>query len=367
MALTNFAALQPQNKVVWAREVWKATREKMFVKRFLGTGPDAMIQRVAELTKTEKGDQVIMQLIADLQADGVIGDSEREGFEEAMQSYALTLNIDLISHQVRNKGKMAEQKSVIRFREHARDALSYWLANRIDQLVFLTLSGISYAFKPNGAPRIGSPFPGLSFAVDVSAPTVNRHRRWIGASSTMAAGDTTAIVATDTPSYAMIVQLLSYAKTRYLPALSADGKEYYVLLMHPQSLARLKLDKDYIAAVTNAGKRGDDNPFFSGAVGMVDGAVIHEHRMVYNTVGSASGSKWGATGTVDGTRTLLCGKQALGMADLGPPDWVEKNFNYDTQQGISVDKMFGLRKPKYFSDYDGAIEDFAVVACDHAL
>lgn len=367
MALTNFAALTPQNKIVWSRDVWHAARDKMFVKRFMGTGNDAMIQRITELTKTEKGDQVLMHLVAELQADGVIGDSEREGFEEAMQSYSLILNIDMISHQVRNKGKLANQKTVINFRTTARDNLAYWLANRIDQLVFLTLSGISYAYKNNGAARVGSPFPGLSFAADVSAPSANRHRRWIGASSTLAAGDTTAIAATDTPSYAMIVQLLSYAKTRLVKPLMNDGKEYYVLLMHPQAIARLKLDKDYLAAVTSAGKRGEENPFFSGAVGTVDGAVLHEHRMVYNTTGAASGSKWGATGTADGTRTLLCGAQALGMADLGPPDWVEKLFDYDTKQGISVDKMFGLRKPKFFSDYDGQVEDFSVIACDHAL
>lgn len=367
MALTNFAALTPQNKIVWSRDVWRAAREQMFIKRFLGTGTGSMIQRITELTKTEKGDQVLMHLVGELQSDGIVGDSEREGFEEAMQSYSLTLNIDLLSHQVRNKGKLADQKTIINFRETARDNLAYWLANRVDQLAFLTLSGISYAYKTNGAARVGSALPTLSFAADVSAPTPNRHRRWIGASSTLAAGDTTAIVAADTPSYAMIVQLLAYAKTRHVKPLSSGGKEYYMLLMHPQAVARLKLDKDYLAAVTNAGKRGEDNPFFSGAVGTVDGAVIHEHSLVYNTSGAASGSKWGATGTIDGTRTLLCGAQALGMADLGSPDWVEKMFNYDTQQGISIDKMFGLRKPKFFSDYDGQIEDFSVVACDHAL
>lgn len=89
-------------------------------------------------------EQMIMFLVADLVGDGVVGDNEREGMEEDMQSYEQIITIDLISHGVKNKGKMSEQKTVIKFREHAKDKLSYWLANRLDQLAFLTMSGISY-------------------------------------------------------------------------------------------------------------------------------------------------------------------------------------------------------------------------------
>lgn len=368
MAVTNFAALTPQQKVVWSREIWQAARDQMFIKRFLGAGTNSMIQRITELTKTEKGEQVLMHLVADLVGDGVIGDNEREGNEEAMQSYSLPINIDLITHSIRNKGKLADQKTVIEFRSTGRDALAYWLANRIDQLAFLTMSGVSYAFYNNGKARVGSPFPNLAFAADVSAPSANRYRRWkTGTPNQLLAGDTAALVAADVPSYDMIVQLISYAKTHYVKPLSEGGKDYYVLLMHPEALKRLKLDANYITAVTRLGGSMEKNPFFSGAVGSVDGAVIHEHRLVYNTLGAASGAKWGAGSAIDGTRTLLCGAQALGMVDLGPPEWTEKEFQYGSSQGINVDKLLGLRKPKFFSIYDNAVEDFGVVACDHAL
>ena len=105
----------------------------------------------------------------------------------------------------------------------------------------------------------------------------------------------------------------------------------------------------------------------TGAIVTVDGLVLHEHRLVYNTTGAASGLKWGAGGTVEGTRTMICGAQALGMADLGPPEWEEKSFNYGAQQGISIDKMLGLRKPKFMSPVHGTVEDFGVIACDHAI
>jgi len=55
MAQTNFAALTPKQKVVWSRDVWEAARDQMFIKKFIGTGDNAVIQRVTDLTKTEKG------------------------------------------------------------------------------------------------------------------------------------------------------------------------------------------------------------------------------------------------------------------------------------------------------------------------
>lgn len=365
MSFTNFAALTPQQKIVWSRDVWAAARDQMFIKKFIGSGDNAVIQRITELTKTERGEQVIMQLVADLVGDGVIGDNEREGNEEALQSYSQLINIDLITHSVRNKGKLADQKTVINFREMGRDRLAYWLANRVDQLALLTLSGISYAYQNNGALRVNSPFPNLAFAADVSAPTANRALMWNG--SALVASNTASITTAFVPSYKMIVDAVAYAKSHYVKPLMAGGKEYYVMFVQPGTLAALKKDADYQRAVTNlALKNGEDSPFFTGGTVTIDGVVIHEHRLVYNTKGLANGSKWGG-GSVDGTRTLLCGAQALGMADIGVPEWNEKLFQYGSQQGINVDKMLGLVKPKFYSIYDKSVEDFGVISIDHFL
>lgn len=366
MAFTAFSELTTQQKLVWSRDVWQAARDQMFIGKFIGSGDNAVIQRVTELTKTEKGEQVIMHLVADLVEDGVIGDNEREGNEEAMQSYSQVINIDLLSHGVRSKGKMSDQKTVINFREMGRSRLAYWLSNRCDQLAFLTLSGISYGFKNNGATRSGSPFPLLTFAGDVAAPSSARSLMWDGTS--LATSNTASIASTYLPSYKMIVDLVAYAKEHYVKPLMSGGKEYYVLFVAPGTLANLKKDADYQRAVVGvATKSGTDSPWFTGGTVTIDGVVIHEHRLVYNTKGAASGAKWGSGSAVNGTRSLLCGAQALGMADLGSPDWVEKLFQYDSQAGINVDKMFGLLKPQFYSIYDGSVQDFGVITCDTYL
>ncbi|MCJ7797289.1 MAG: DUF4043 family protein, partial [Thermoleophilia bacterium] len=56
------------------------------------------------------------------------------------------------------------------------------------------------------------------------------------------------------------------------------------------------------------------------------------------------------------------GAQALGMADIGNPEWVEKGFDYDNQQGISVAKIMGFLKPKFNSIYDATTEDFGLMS-----
>lgn len=362
MAQTNFAALTPQQKYVWSRDLWKAARDLSFHTRFTGTGPNNVCQRITDLTKTEKGEKAIMHLVADLVDDGVVSDNEREGNEEAMQSYNEEITIDQISHSVRNKGKLAEQKTVINFREQGKDKLAYWLSNRIDQLWFLTLSGQGYAYKNNGGARTSSAFSQLAFANDVSTPSSKRHIRWTG--SAIATGNTASIDSSHVPSYKMITEVMAYLKDHYVKGLQAGGKEYFVWFVTPKVLAKLKQDSDYQRAVTNiAMKSGEASPWFTGGTVTVDGLVIHEHRLVYNTSGATAGNKWGG-GNVEGARTMICGAQALGMVDLGPPTWDEEKFDYGNQQGINIDKMFGLLKPKFYSIYDESVQDFGAVALD---
>ena len=361
---TNFAANLADKKQVWVRRLWMAARDAMFVNRFMGDDENSMIQRVTELTKTERGEQAIIQLVADLVEDGRIGDDEREGYEEALQNYEQVFTLGLITHSVRSKGKLSDQRSIINFRTTGFDRLKYWLANRCDQLAILTLSGVSYAYTLTGALRTSTAFANLPFAGDVTAPSAKRARMWTG--SALIASDTSQVTSSFVPTYKMIVSAIAYAKSHYIRPLMAGGKEYYVFVMHPQTLALLKMDPDYQRAVVGAAtKMGLESPWFTGATITIDGAVIHETRLAYNTTGTAT--KWGAGNLVEGSRTLVCGAQSIGMCDLGPPDWVEKRFQYDSQGGINVDKMLSFLKPKFYSIYDKSVEDFGVMTIDHYL
>lgn len=369
MAVTNFAALTSEQKTVWSRDLWKAARNNSFINNFAGKGPNAMVQRVTELTKSEKGARAVITLVADLEGDGVAGDNQLEGNEEAIKAYDQVIQIDQLRHANRHKGRMSEQKSIVNFRETSRDVLSYWLAERMDQMSFLTMSGVSYGLNTNGSTRAaGSQLVDLEFAADVAAPSTNRHYRW-DATNGLVAGDTTAVVAADTPSYAMLVEAKAQAKVNFMRGIRGKGgEEFYHVFMSPQGMAKLKLDSDYLANLRSAGPRGTSNGIFSGSVVTQDGLIIHEYRNVFNTSGAVSGSaKWGAGSDVNGQRILLCGAQAMGMADIGAPEWNEKEFDYGNQQGIETGKIFGLLKPKFMSQVSGSVEDFGVMCIDSAI
>lgn len=363
--ITNFALLTNEQKTVWSMDFWKHSRNFSFINKFLGKDTNSMVQHITELKKSEKGARAVITLLADLEGDGIAGDRTLEGNEEALKSYDQVIQIDQLRHANRHEGRMADQKSVIEFREQSRNVLAYWMADRVDQLAFLTLSGVSYSMRNNGIARPASDLPFLEFGAAVTAPTNQRKYRWDGTAKTLVPnGATSTLVATDTPSWELFVQLKANAKDQYMRGIKGSGgEEMFHAFLTPQAMARLKLDPTYMLNVRSAMKRSESNPLFTGSAIEIDGIGFHEFRHVFNTSGASPGNKWGASGTVDGCQILFCGAQALAMADIGSPEWVEKGFDYENQQGISIGKMFGFLKPKFNSIYSGnTVQDFGVIS-----
>lgn len=109
MAVTDFGALQAAQRRIWAAEVWKAGRDDSFFFKngFVGSSDadmNSVIQRVTKLSETERGKECVMQLVLDMQGDGVVGDNELNGNEEALINDAQTIRIDQLRHGVKNKG-----------------------------------------------------------------------------------------------------------------------------------------------------------------------------------------------------------------------------------------------------------------------
>ena len=366
MTSTNFTRLLDNEKMVWRRDVWKQARNLSFLTKFLGKSANAMIQHVTDLTKTEKGSKAVMTLVPDLEGDGVSGDRTLRGNEEQIKAYDKVIRVDQLRHANISEGRMAEQKSIVRFRETSKDVLAYWLADRQDQLAFLTLSGVAYSYKNNGTSRTGSDLINLEFATDVAAPSSGRVFRWNGTSGALVSnGATSDVTAADTPTYRMLVEAKAKAKDNYIRGIREDGEETFHVFFSPKAMAKLKLDNDYLEALKHAEKRGSDNPLFTGATVKLDGLYLHEFRHVYNTGGAASGSKWGAASAIDGCQVLFCGAQSAGFADIGAPEWVEKDDDYENQQGIAVGKIFGFLKPKFitqYGEYPSTSQDFGVMS-----
>ncbi len=362
--LTNFGLLTTQQKTIWGRDLWRNARNQSFIAKFLGNGPHALVQHITELKKSEKGARAVITLLADLTGDGIAGDRTLEGNEEQMITFDQVIRIDQLRHANRHEGRMADQKSIVEFRGNSKNVLAYWLSDRIDQMAFLTMAGISYSQHNNGAPRVGSDLQFLEFAQDVTAPTNNRRFRWDNtAKALVSAAASNAVTATDTVAWEMFVALKAAAKNAYVRGVMDNGEETFHAFLTPTAMANLKLDPTYLLNLRHSQSASKNDALFTGSSVKIDGIYLHEFRHVPSTVGALSGSKYGASGTVEGAQILFCGAQALGMADIGAPEWEEKGFDYDNQQGISTGKIIGFLKPQFGSIYENnTVQDFGVLS-----
>ena len=365
MATTDFGKLSTAVKKLWIDKLdehfmdeWFWSRNGMLGRSSTDTG--SIMTNVKEFTETERGDVAVMHLVPDLVDDGTPGDETLDGREEEMEVETQEIRIDQLRHGVRRKGRMAEQRTVVRFRVTARKKLTRWRAEILDKLGFLTVAGIPYTKELNGATRpASSRLPALAFAADVSAPT-SRRKFFAGTATS-----TATLTASDTISWNRLIEIKAQARRELIHPVQASGMDTYVVCMSTEQARDLKKDPNYQTAVANAKQRGDGNPLFKNAFAYPDGLILYDHTKVPTTLGLASGAKWGASGTVDGAQALLLGAQAIGFANLGSTmDWVEDpDKDYKNKPGISVGGIFGFKKPKWTrKEQDPNPQDYGVIS-----
>ncbi|MDR3159762.1 MAG: N4-gp56 family major capsid protein [Zoogloeaceae bacterium] len=370
MPKTNFGALTENELTVWSRDLWRQARNLAVASRYIGSDDNALFQRVTELTKSKTGTKAVITLVPDSIDGGVVDDRQLEGNETALVSYEQEIHLSMLRKAHRDYGRFADMKSVVNFRKTAQSVLRYWLANTLDQLVFLTLSGVDYSnFNQGGKRPDKDQWKDLAFASDIAPPTSRRVYRWAknAANSDGAlvqGGASSDVTATDTVTWNLLVKGKAQARIEHIrPVRGSGGSEVYHVFLSPQAMTSLKLDPNYMNIVKDAAQSGKSNPLFTGEGVLVDGLHIHDNEYVVNTANAPSGAKYGASGTVDGCQVLLCGAQALGIAEIGAPTWEEEKFDYKNQVGIASGRIFGLKKPQFVSQYSGnTLQDHGVMS-----
>lgn len=359
--VTDFGSLTPAQKRAWSGKLWKQYRDESFFQSngFVGTNMNTPIHRVDELTETDRGLECVMQLVNDLENDGTVGDNDLTNNEESLVNGAQILKIDLLAHGVKSKGEMSEQATVIRFRESAKDKLAFWLPDKIDELMFLTVSGRAYTYNTDLSTRSGSQLPQLSFASDVSAPTTNRVK-YSGSATSEAT-----LTASDKMTWNFCIAVKTYARRQGIRPIRQGGKEYYCMVMSTEQRRDLLQDSNYQANVGRAAERGQTNPLFKNSLAVIDGLILYEHRKVINTGGLTSGvDKWGSGNDVEGAQGILMGAGALGFTTLGGGRWLEGDVNdYGRKPSIGYQQKLGILKPKYKPLKSSAsAEDYGTIA-----
>ena len=305
----------------WAKSTFEAGLRKSFFDKFTGTSPGSIIQIKEELTR-QAGDTIIIPLLMPLTGAGIEGDNELEGNEEALIYRDFAVQIDQIRNAVRLKGKMAEQKVQVDMRRDAREGLADWLATYIDKKIFTELSTDPTSDRiVYGGSAISEDSIGASDVFNTSL---------IGKAKRVALADENTMV----------------------KPIKINGKDTYVMVIDQYQARDLINDEKWIAAQQHANIRGETNPIFSGALGVYEGVVLHQHNRVLRT-------ETGNGGTTVG-HALFLGAQAAVFAMGDGPTWYEDKFDYGAKWGISFGKIFGIKKTAF--KYDGEnLTDFGCI------
>lgn len=353
---------------LWAAELMDdVIKDVENVMQFAGEGANNVVQISRELKK-KKGEQESFGLVTRLTGDGVTGDDELEGNEEKMNSYAETVVIDQIRNAVRLTGKLDEQKSAYDLIKPAKENLRKWMTEFICRQIFFKLGGVTNTTLTDvngvtvGARAAWSNTPDYIPDADEAAGSGNRY---LCAKST----GTDAIGVGDTMTLDLVTKAATKAKLanpKIQPIDFGNGDQGYVMYLHPLQARDIRLSSDWKTAQEYAQIRGDKNPVFKGALGYWSGVLLLENEFVpwLDTAAAGNSFRGAATGTdclVNVARALLCGRQAVLMAEASNPEaLVVEQFDYKNKDGVAASFIGGLQKAMFNS------KEFGVIAVDSA-
>lgn len=365
--MSNTVTISALQQSLWSKELLDdVMRDVQNVVKFMGDGANNVIQVNRDL-QTKKGSNETFGLVARLKGDGVTGDDELEGNEESMLSYDENVAIDQIRNAVRLKGKLDAQKVIYDQIKAARENLRTWMKEFIARQIFFKLGGVTNTTltDTNGVVIGGrcawSNTPDYIPDADEAAGFGNRY---LCAKST----GTDAIGVGDTMTLDLVTSAVTKAKLTnpQIQPLDIDGESVYPFFIHPLSARDLRKSSDWKTAQENAKVRGDKNPVFLGALGYWSNALLIENEFVpwLDTAVAGNSFRGAATGTdclVPVARNLLCGRQAILMAQATASDaLVVEQFDYGNKDGVAASFIGGLQKAMFNS------KEFGVIAVDAA-
>jgi len=334
MASTDYPVNHPLAVKLWSKKLMQEALKQTYFAKFIGKGTDSLIQ-IKEETSKGAGDKVTFGLRMQLTSDGVVGDATLEGNEEALVTYSDSLLINQVRNAVKSDGKMSEQRVPFSVREEARAGLTDWISDIWDYAFFNQLAG-------NTAVATGAR-TGNNATV---APAATRIQ-WSDGKTTEAG------IASSGASTQMRLNLIDYAvekaktATPFIRPLKINGDNMYVMFLHPFQVTQLRTTTDTgqwldIQKAAMTGGKVSDNPIFTGALGVYNNVILHESFRVPSSPTQS---------TVK--RAVFCGAQAgvvafgqnFGNGSAGTNfKWVEKEFDYGNQLGVSAATIFGLKK-----------------------
>ena len=320
MADWGFATGDALTRKAWAKNWWIEAKTESY---FYGQGlvgrdyTQAIIVELPEL-ESEQGDVINYGQIRELSGAGVLDDGDMEGQEESPLEYDDDVTLAQKRNAVRSAGKLSGQRpSDKRLRMWATELLKRWMAETLDQDLFDAL---------------GSALTKAIYGGDATG------------TADVASGDYFTL--------ALIAKAVAYAKkaTPKIMGPSFGGKKTngIVVISPDQSFDLTERDAAWNQSRMDASLRGNDNPIFTGALGMHKSVPIHEHPRV------AIATTWGTATNLTGATALFMGVGSGVIAYANKRIWNEKTFNYANQVGFCIGAIYGTSK-SVFNAADNAV------------
>lgn len=352
MAVTDYPVGHPLAVKLWSRRLIREALPATHAFKFMGSSNNSLIQ-VFDETSKGPGDRITIPLRLLPTGSGVGETGTLEGNEEGLTTVYDQFVINDLAHALRVKTKIDQQRVPFNTREEARAGLSDWYADRIDTWFFNQIGG----------------------KTDVVNTLLTGNNATLAATS--ATGNTRIIYPVDygtensistsgsyTFNLTFLDRAVAIAKTAnpILRPIKVGGEEYYVAFLHPNSVKELRTNSAGAGSwidIQKAAMQGGDienNPIFTGALGVYNGVVLHENRRVPIAPSNANVR-----------RDLFCGAQAValgfGQGYGEEPKYVEKDFDYGRQFGASVQTIMGMKKTQFSlsGGAGGGVVDFGTI------
>ena len=320
MAKTGFTTNSAETVKLWNEKLFRDSVKESYFARFMGTGSDSIVQVKTDL-ESGKGDRVRFAIRMRLTGAGVTEGQTLEGNEENLTTHTTNLTLKQWRHAVRDDGAMSRQRALFSISEESQAALKDRVTEKIDQECFdaynaTTPTKIVYASTATSDAT-------LTTSMLLTPDLISK----------MKAGAETGYNRTQTPIRPIMI----------------GGKKHFVLLIHPDVGYDLKQNTIWQGAQQSGNIRGLSNPIFTGALGMWDNVIVHEHENV------PIAKTYGSGGNVPGANCLFLGAQSLLWAWGQRPKTVRKDFDFDNEQAFATGMIYDVAKPIFNSlDYGSA-------------
>jgi len=358
MATTNYGVNDALAVKTWARDLAYEVKKGLEIAPLIGTTPNSIIQLKTE--NKSAGDKVTVGLRTRLRGAGVSEGTTLEGNEESLTTYSDSVLVNELAHAVRVAGEdtIDQQRVLFNLREEGKMALADWYAERLSLSFFIqgcgyTASSITYR---GVSTSLSTLYTGLN---SVSAPT---NRIYATGSTDQAVGASSS----STMTLDMVVKAKEKAQTMNpkIRPVRINGADKYVMYVHPYQVTDLKLEAQASGSISWAdiqlaalqGGQTSGNPIYTGAIGEYDGVILRENEDVTTGVHSSNDTE-----EANVRRAVLFGAQAMLFAQSSrfsknsPYKWVEEEFDYGRQLGISAQGILGMKRAQFNSVDFGAV------------